>query len=369
LIRDGRAEILVYVPLDGAAQPIPDTDHAQSGVLSPAADRIAFERLRDGRVELVLGSTVLASAPRSFRFQPSFANDGTLLYLDPDGQPTLVPPSGAPRRLATIPGGVQRAILSGDGRVAWLASVSGRLLRVHTADSAIGEVIPTTPYLSPNSSFAFPGSVLSFFGGGVDESTRFQIGDTRLPLSAIGDNLVYVQIPWDYPIFTPSRTLTVQGAGSPFHQDFSFTAFPTPTVTFERDGQALKAAHQDFRGLLTDADPVRPGETIHVFARNLGPVDRPIATGERSPDPPARVTTPMACYLFEVGATNLVKNPVGLVVPFAGLSPGLIGIYHIDVTIPADWTAKDAALECVMDSGDRLFHADQARLTVGLDAR
>jgi uncharacterized protein (TIGR03437 family) len=368
LMLDGQAPRLLYRPLDSDARPVPESEGAVSGVLSPAGDRIAFERLRDGRLELVLGDTVLASAPRAFRFQPRFANDGTLLYLDPDNQPAIVSPGAAPRRLATIPGGVQRSILSGDGRIAWLATASGQLLRVHTADSAIDEVIPATPYVSGINFFGYPGSALRFSGTGITRSTRFQIGDTALPVSALGDDVAYVQIPWEYPVAPVSRALTVQAPGSPFFERFDFTPLDRPTITFEREGQTVKAAHQDFRGLVSAADPARPGETLHVFARNMGPVDRPVATGQPSPDPPARVSTPMACYLFDA-TSEPPWRAVGMVVPFAGLSPGLVGIYHIDVTIPSDWTAKQSALQCQLDTGGNLFRGDLSRLDVDVDPR
>lgn len=84
------------------------------------------------------------------------------------------------------------------------------------------------------------------------------------------------------------------------------------------------------------------GETIHVFARNLGPVDCPVATGETSPaDPPARIITPLACYLREVDQRTYQRREriEGLAIPFAGLTAGSVGGYHIDITIPAEWPA------------------------------
>jgi uncharacterized protein (TIGR03437 family) len=354
LIWHGQVSRLFYRPPGGEARPVPGADDSVSGVLSPAGDRIAFERTRDGRFELVLGESVLASAPLRFSYQPRFANDGTLLYIHPDGQPMIVPPGGEPRRLVSIESGVHRAILSGDGRIAWLASGAGQLLRVRVADAAVEEVIPATPFVTPGGLFATPGSVVRFTGPGLARDTRFRIGDLDLPLSDLSPRAAYVQIPWEYPGIESPRPLIVQGRGSPFFQKLDFTPLARPTVTFERQPFSISpvAAHQDFRGLIDAADPAAPGETIHVFARNLGPVDPPVATGQRSPDPPARITTPLACYLFEVEPNNFPVRPRGLVVPFAGLSGGLVGIYHIDVTIPADWQTSQAMLRCVVDSGD-----------------
>jgi uncharacterized protein (TIGR03437 family) len=360
------AKSLFFRAPDGETRAIAGSEGARAALLSPAGDRIAFERIRDGRLELVAGNTVVASAPATSRgsFQPRFANDGTLFHLDPDGQPMLLPPGGTSRRLAAIEGGVRTAILSGDGTIAWLATSSGQLLRVHTATAAIDEVIPATPYLAGVVLFGFPGSAVRFSGSGITPGIRFELDGSTLPISAVGDEVVYAQIPWEYPTRIAGRPLLVRGPASPFAQRLEFIPLDRPGPWFERDGGPLKAAHQDFRGLVSASDPARPGETIHVFARNMGPVDRPVATGEPSPDPPARVTTPMACYLSELAPDSSVSRPVGLVVPFAGLSAGLIGVYHIDVTIPEDWQAERAQLSCHMDSGGGVLPGDSAPLDV-----
>jgi hypothetical protein len=70
---------------------------------------------------------------------------------------------------------------------------------------------------------------------------------------------------------------------------------------YSRFGPA--AGHEDFRGQVTKRIR-RPGETIHVFARNMGPVDRPVRTGEKAPiDPVARHD--MACYLHATGTSRV----------------------------------------------------------------
>ncbi len=399
LLRDaGQTSFLRYVPLGEERRPIPGTENAVAGILSPDGDSIAYERNAGNRYDLVLtgpqGSThrLLASVPRDleapwpafrFRYQPSFANDGTLLYLEPgsDGaiQPVIVAAGGEPRRLIEVEHGVQTAILSGNGQVAWLATYRGRLLRVRTGDGAADEVIPETPYLAPGpvfpvsaSVFALPGSVVRVAGTGITARTRFLLGDAAIPLSELSSQGTAVQIPWEYDAATGSRVLTVQGPGSPFLQRIDFASLDRPTITFERSsfGGVLQAAHQDFRGVVSERDPARLGETIHVFTRNMGPVDQPVSTGQPSPaSPPARVTTPFACYLVEFdppGSGVPRGRAVGLVVPFAGLSSGSIGIYQIDVTIPEDWRSPTAALQCRMESGGNMVHQDTARIDVAV---
>jgi uncharacterized protein (TIGR03437 family) len=372
LVLDPAAGTLLYKPLDGEARKVEGSEGAVGAAISPAGDRVAYERKRGAVSELVLtdpsgnAPRVLASGPQlPYGYQPRFANDGTLLYIDTEQQAAIVPAGGESKRLATVDAGLQHAIPSGNGRIAWLESTSGQLLQVRIADGSVEEVVPATPYVSAAADTAYRGSVLHFAGAGLDKTTRFRIGDEALPLSALEKGGAAVQVPWEHVSSTYQEAVTIQGAGNPFFQRTNYFPLGRPSISFEREffSRTLKAAHQDWRGPISDADPAAPGETIHVFARNMGPVDRPVASGQPSPDPPARVTTPFACYLFEVEGQVGVR-PQGLAVPFAGLSSGLIGIYHIDVTIPQDWTAHNAMLQCRMDNGGELFAGDDAPISV-----
>jgi uncharacterized protein (TIGR03437 family) len=188
------------------------------------------------------------------------------------------------------------------------------------------------------------------------------VNDVTFPIAEANSKGGAAQVPWEFDTSgSRPKPLTIQGPDNPFRQQVDFYSADRPAISFERDFYspvpALQAAHQDFRGKITKEDPARPGETIHVFARNMGPVDQPLRTGEKAPiNPVARVTTPMACYLIATG-TNRVQ---GIVVPFAGLAGGSIGIYQIDVTIPADWNAPATRLECTFDS----FRGDSEPLEV-----
>ena len=73
--------------------------------------------------------------------------------------------------------------------------------------------------------------------------------------------------------------------------------------------------------------PARPGETIVFYGTGFGPVDPssvPIA-GQVVANL-AEITNPLK---FNIG-TSAAK------VAFAGLAPGLVGLYQFNVTVPAD---------------------------------
>ncbi len=368
LLRDGRDDSpLLYAPFGEEPRAIPGTAAVRTGILSPNGDRVVYLRPNGSRFDLVLtdpqGSShrVLATAPTESLFQPSFANDGTLLFLATSGQPLnspgqpqiLAPAAAEPRPLLPLDAGAQTAILSGHGQIAWFTTATGSLLRVRTADLGIDEFIPASPSLDAALPYsAAPGSVIRLFGTGLSARTRFTLDGLPLPASEFTGQRAAVQLPWEFPATPGERTLLIENPGTPFHLAARFFPILEPTVTFERGNTPfdviLQAAHQDFRGLVTTADPARPGETIHVFVRNLGPVDQPVATGQPSPiAPPARALAPIICTLQEIGSTTPRTDP--LAIPFAGLSGGSIGIYQIDVTIPAHWTTSSAFLRCAID--------------------
>ncbi len=103
--------------------------------------------------------------------------------------------------------------------------------------------------------------------------------------------------------------------GSPFellNKEFTVIAYAPEFV--------VGPFHQDWSGIVSLASPARPGEAIHFYILGLGPVDPPVKDGEPGPTSPlSLVTTPVQC-----------NAPV----LFAGLAPGLIGFYQLDVHLP-----------------------------------
>ena len=111
----------------------------------------------------------------------------------------------------------------------------------------------------------------------------------------------------------------------------------------------LTAAQGDFGSLVTIENPAPAGSIIHFWVTGLGPLNRPLATGEKGPsDPPAAPLAPLACYI--AGPDNN-PPPRGLRVPTVIYAPNLIGAYQIDVEIPADWPTGTSNVFCVGQAG------------------
>ena len=74
-----------------------------------------------------------------------------------------------------------------------------------------------------------------------------------------------------------------------------------------------------------------------IYSSGLGATETAIASGTASPaDPPARVADPPA----------LTLNDSTVPIDFAGLTPGLVGLYQVNFRVPADY--KDGNYDLVL---------------------
>lgn len=128
------------------------------------------------------------------------------------------------------------------------------------------------------------------------------------PFSLSGSNSVTVQVA------TPAGTNSVQ-----------VSVLGAQPGIFILDGASSGATHAD-GSIVAAASPAARGETVVLYLTGMGPVDNPPASGS-------------AASLTTLSPT-LIKPQVTIggfdsVVVFSGLTPGFIGLYQINVTVPA----------------------------------
>jgi uncharacterized protein (TIGR03437 family) len=190
-----------------------------------------------------------------------------------------------------------------------------------------------------------PGAMVAIFGArlaeGVTSSlalplpqllgvTRARIGNSRLPLFFAGDLRDYSQVNGILPYgLTPNvlNQLHVQAAGGIAVADVFVTeAQPAVfTVNQRGTGQAI-AVHGVNPLLIADAaNPIARGQVVVVYCEGLGPVTPPIEAGRAVPsDPLSRAALPVRLTIGGQPAE----------VQFAGLTPGLTGLYQINAVVP-----------------------------------
>jgi uncharacterized protein (TIGR03437 family) len=228
--------------------------------------------------------------------------------------------------------------MSGSGNAAIVGTNRGRLLRF-ALDAAGGiasteELLPATPYLDPSGILA-PGALIELdrpIRGDIDWSGRIRLNNLPVAVIAETARTLLVQIPWelpvglapvsiDYPTESPleQRTRVFVGEQAP--------RFVTPPPGTEGilGGRLIKS---DFTGYVTTAP--KPGEIVHMYMTGLGPVRGAVKTGEPAPVDDLRPLDGFVHCLF----TPLHATEAETL--FAGLAPGMVGIYQVSLRFPAD---------------------------------
>jgi uncharacterized protein (TIGR03437 family) len=97
------------------------------------------------------------------------------------------------------------------------------------------------------------------------------------------------------------------------------------TVAQTGTGPAVAVHGANPLSIVSAENPATPGEVIVLYVEGLGAVDTPVTAGTQSPASPlARAAHPVTVTIGGIPAE----------VSFAGLTPGLAGLYQINVTVP-----------------------------------
>jgi uncharacterized protein (TIGR03437 family) len=100
----------------------------------------------------------------------------------------------------------------------------------------------------------------------------------------------------------------------------------TGPAVFVTEAQQAAVLHAGTSILVDDAHPGKAGETLELFGTGLGVTDPLVAAGQPSPaNPPA---------VARITPVVLINNNVPSQVLFAGLAPGLAGVYQVNFVVP-----------------------------------
>ena len=79
--------------------------------------------------------------------------------------------------------------------------------------------------------------------------------------------------------------------------------------------------------------PARAGDALTVYAIGLGPTSPVVESGVASPADPLAYASPVPSVTFGGGLSGAASTVTPL---FAGLTPGLVGLFQINVIVPSD---------------------------------
>ena len=169
-------------------------------------------------------------------------------------------------------------------------------------------------------------------------ATRVQIGDREAPLFFAGDQGTFAQINGIVPYLLIPNTLQQIAVWrgslrSPYLDVAVAAAQPAVfTVTQSGSGQGIVVDGENPTVIAGPANPVPRGRIVVIYCEGLGPANPALIAGQAAPaDPPAVARNPVTVTIGGQPATVL----------FAGLTPGLAGLYQINVVVPESAPAGD----------------------------
>ncbi len=209
-----------------------------------------------------------------------------------------------------------------------------------------------------------PGSIVLVFGLNLASGLSFasqvplettlggatmNIGGVEVPLFFTSDGQINAQIPFELaPNSRPHVVVQTRRDGS---GPEAVTVPATITLAEARPGifstnqqGSGQGAILDAQGQLVDsAAPAAAGEIIQVFCTGLGATNPLVASGQAAPgaEPLARVVVPVEA---QVGGRTAAVH-------FAGLAPGFVGLYQVNVEIPADVEAGSSVPLLLLQNG------------------
>jgi uncharacterized protein (TIGR03437 family) len=192
---------------------------------------------------------------------------------------------------------------------------------------------------TPNGALA-PGSIISVFGANLGSTgawasslplpktlagASLQVGGYEVPLFYSSGGQINAQLPFELPVNSRPQ-LIVKGADFVTVPETITVAAARPGIfTTSQDGKG-QGIIMDVNNRLVDAsNPAKAGDMVVVYCTGLGTTNPAVRSGEAAPASPlAKVVTPVTVTIGGRPAT----------VQFAGLTPGYVGLYQVNVQIP-----------------------------------
>jgi uncharacterized protein (TIGR03437 family) len=186
-----------------------------------------------------------------------------------------------------------------------------------------------------------PGSIVAIFGTNLASASGGALAiplpttlvDTTVTMNGIAVPLFYVnvnQVNAQAPFNLGSGTVSIQvtrGSQNTLSQTAQ-VALASPGVfalNSAGSGAGVFLHGQTFLPV-TAASPAQGGETILIYCTGLGATNPAVATGSAAPSSPPATTVLMPTVTIG-GRTSIVS--------FAGLAPTFVGLYQINVQVPA----------------------------------
>jgi uncharacterized protein (TIGR03437 family) len=233
--------------------------------------------------------------------------------------------------------------------------------------------ITNAAIFTPITSAYAPGELVTIFGNFSGVSTQVDsqipiptqlggvqvfVNGTAAPVYSVTSSQISAFVPYElsgqsFATFqvdvngTKSNSVTV-------YADASSPGIYTLTQNGIGQGAILHADYTD----VTDSSPAKPGDTVQLFMNGLGTVTPTVADGEPGGTNPLSYSDEFsACggssnCLFAIVLYDSAGNQAQADIAYAGLAPGIAGLYQVNFTIPSTGlTNGDVGIVLYTDEG------------------
>jgi uncharacterized protein (TIGR03437 family) len=283
------------------------------------------------------------------------------------GNPTLqIPALEGPISQATaaarVPIAGRTMAINSTGTVAYVITTSGLSIINLTAVPASARPLPNqrgTVNLGSYQTAIAPNGLISIFGQNLASSavatgtplplilggTCVTLNNIALPLFMTSAAQINAQIPpgtaaGSFPLVV--RSIANQAASA--SQQITISKF-APAVLVDASGQIL-LYHAD-GSFVNKMNPANRDEPLVMYAVGLGATTGgAVTSGNPSPTNPLAVSPTAAVYF---GDPSWVQ--AAIIVDFAGLAPGMIGIYQLNLRVPGFHISGDSLVVTITAGG------------------
>ena len=203
-----------------------------------------------------------------------------------------------------------------------------------------------------------PGAIVAIFGMDLASDTQVAttvplpttLGDSSVTFNGIPAPLFFVsgaqinaQVPFE--LMTGAGTVSVQvkrGSETSATQPTGIAAVSPGIFTLNQQGTGAGAIlhAEDFQPV-SDSAPAQPGEFLLIFCTGLGPVQPEVQSGDVAP------STPPLAETLSTPLVNIAGIPAQ--VAFSGLAPGFVGLYQVNVQVPAGAPSGTQDVEIIIN--------------------
>lgn len=191
------------------------------------------------------------------------------------------------------------------------------------------------PVLQSATGALVPGSIATLWGAGFSATTSSHSGELprtaddvfvsidgiRAPLLFVSPSQINVQVPWEVAPGPTAISVAFRGQlSNPI------------AVQIESAAPSIFLASHATGDLVTSSAPASAGETLILWATGLGAVDSLPDTGVPA-ESSSRIT----------GAVSAAIGPNPAEILYAGLAPGWVGLYQVNLTLPVQLPSGSTA--------------------------